>query len=107
MLNELRNLGYELALSVLGLSLMVKFAPNYVVTVYKNGSVYDKYEKINEENYYHFGKVMAIVVVAFIIMCVVSVVVMTLSTITGLYHNYDWKQIIGTMKAKAEQVQAK
>ena len=106
-LNELRNLGYELALSVLGLSLMVKFAPDYIVTEYRNGRVDRKYEEMNEENYFNWGKVMAIVVVAFIIMCVVSVVVMTLSTITGLYHNYDWKQIIGTMKAKTEQVQAK
>lgn len=107
MLNELRNLGYELALSVLGLSLMVKFAPDYVVTEYRNGRVDRKYEEMNEENYFNWGKVMAIVVVAFIIMCVVSVVVMTISTIIGLYHNYDWKQIIGTMKAKVEQVQAK
>ena len=107
MLDEMRKLGYELALSVLGLSLMVKFAPDYIVTEYRNGRVERKYEEMNEENYFNWGKVMAIVVVAFIIMCVVSVVVMTLSTIIGLYYNYDWKQIIGTMKAKTEQVQAK
>ena len=101
MLDEMRKLGYELALSVLGLSLMVKFAPDYIVTDYRNGRVDRKYEEMNEENYFNWGKVMAIVVVAFIIMCVVSVLVMTFSTIIGLYYNYDWKQIVATLKAKA------
>ena len=104
-LEKIRVWGYSIAGALFGAGLMMNFLPDYIVTTrWSNGSV-TKERESNPANIIILVMKLMLVVAAVIVLCFVSFFLMAYSTVTGLYRNYNWKQIIGDVKERAKNMQ--
>ena len=105
MLDKIRHWAYSVAAGLFGAGLMMQFLPDYIVTTrWSNGSV-TKERETNPVNIIIMVLKLGLIIAAVVVLCVASFFLMAYSTVTGLYRNYDWKQIVGEVKARVENAQ--
>ena len=106
MLEKIRVWGYSIAGALFGAGLMMQFLPDYIVTTrWSNGTV-TKERETDPANIIILVLKLGLVLAALVVLCAVSFFLVLYSTVTGLYRNYNWKQIFGDLKAKAEHIQS-
>ena len=105
-LEKIRVWGYSIAAGLFGAGLMMQFLPDYIVTTrWSNGSV-TKERESDPTNIIIMVIKLMLMIAALVVLCAVSFFLVLYSTVTGLYRNYNWKQIFGDLKAKAEHIQS-
>ena len=105
LLEKIRVWGYSIAGALFGAGLMMTFLPDYIVTTrWSNGTV-TKERETDPANIIILVLKLGLVLAALVVLCAVSFFLVLYSTVTGLYRNYNWKQIMGEVKTRIENAQ--
>lgn len=105
LLDKIRHWGYSIAAGLFGAGLMMNFLPDYIVTTrWSNGTV-TKERETDPVNIIIMVVKLGLMLAALVVLCAVSFFLVLYSTITGLYRNYNWKQIFGDLKERAKGLQ--
>ena len=105
LLEKIRVWGYSIAGALFGAGLMMNFLPDYIVTTrWSNGTV-TKERETDPANIIILVLKLGLVLAALVVLCAVSFFLVLYSTVTGLYRNYNWKQIMGEVKTRIENAQ--
>ncbi|MBR3883447.1 MAG: hypothetical protein IKJ31_01640 [Bacteroidaceae bacterium] len=104
-INSIRDLAFGIAASLLGTVLATKLLPDIEVTTYLSNGQVRKDKEVDAGNFLIFARMLALIIIAVLVLCCVSFIIMTYSTVVGLYRNYQWKPIIERAKGEATKLQ--